>query len=116
MRKLPVLVITLVMTLLFGSMAQAQQIWIDVRSDEEYHSEHIDGDTHIPLATLDAEALAARYGKDAEIMLYCRSGNRAGQAKTLLENAGFTKVSNAGGIATVRELRNIPAPQSSPSQ
>jgi len=96
-------------TLLLASCATtpADAVWIDVRTEAEYADDHIDGDSNIPLATIDAEALAARYGKDAPINLYCRSGNRAGQAKEILEAAGFTNVSNVGGINDVRELRNI---------
>lgn len=82
-------------------------VWIDVRTVEEYSADHIDGDANVPLASIDTDALAARFGKDAEINLYCRSGNRAGQAKTLLEAAGFTNVNNVGGISDVRELRQI---------
>jgi phage shock protein E len=90
------------------SHAMADPVWIDVRTVEEYAADHIDGDANIPLAEIDVDALAATYGKDAELMLYCRSGNRAGQAKTLLEAAGFSNVSNAGGIGDVRDLRDIP--------
>lgn len=85
----------------------ADPVWIDVRSVEEYSADHIDGDANIPLAALDAQALADKYGKDAELMLYCRSGNRAGQAQEILKSAGFTNVTNAGGIADVRTLRGI---------
>ena len=81
-------------------------VWIDVRTVEEYNDDHIDGDLNIPLATIDVEQFAATYGKDAEINLYCRSGNRAGQAKTMLEAAGFTNVVNRGGIGDVRALRS----------
>jgi phage shock protein E len=87
----------------------ADPVWIDVRSLEEYSRDHITGDVHVPLAELDVQTLADKYGKDAELMLYCRSGNRAGQAQTLLEAAGFTQVTNAGGIADVRTLRGIAA-------
>lgn len=85
----------------------AEPVWIDVRTVEEYTADHVEGDVNIPLATIDADALAAQYGKDAPINLYCRSGNRAGQAKAILDAAGFTHVSNAGGINDVRELRDI---------
>lgn len=98
------------------AMAQTKQVWIDVRSVEEYSANHIDGDANIPLATIDAEKLAAQYGKDADIMLYCRSGNRAGQAKTLLEQAGFTHITNAGGIDEVRKLRELAETSSSPGK
>ena len=89
-------------------------VWIDVRTTEEYSSDHINGDTNIPLATIDTDLLATQYGKDAEINLYCRSGNRAGQAMAILQEAGFTNVNNVGGIDDVRELRDIS--QSSESQ
>jgi phage shock protein E len=96
------------LALLFGAGAAcADPVWIDVRSVEEYATDHIDGDANIPLATLDATALATTYGKDAELMLYCRSGNRAGQAMEILKAAGFTHVSNAGGISDVRTLREL---------
>ncbi len=98
--------------------AFADPVWIDVRTIEEFGTDHIDGDANIPLAELTATKLASQYGKDAELMLYCRSGNRAGQAKALLDAAGFTSVTNAGGIDDVRTLRglklaaqNSPAPQ-----
>ena len=92
----------------------ADPVWIDVRSAEEYAADHIDGDANVPLATLDAASLAATYGKDAELMLYCRSGNRAGQAQEILQAAGFTNVVNAGGIAEVRTRRELP--EQSPAQ
>lgn len=98
------------------ALAQTQPVWIDVRSVEEYGTNHIEGDANIPLATIDAEKLAAQYGKDAEIMLYCRSGNRAGQAKELLEKAGFTHITNAGSIDDVRKLRELAGTSSSPGQ
>ena len=66
-----------VLALLAGRFALADQIWIDVRSVEEYTTDHIDGDANVPLADINVDALAAKYGKDAELMLYCRSGNRA---------------------------------------
>ena len=70
--------IFLVSLLLLGTRAAwAEPIWIDVRSVEENVANHIEGDANIPLAEIDVQALATQYGKDAELMLYCRSGNRA---------------------------------------
>lgn len=107
MNKLVTRLSVLFCLLLGFSQAMADPVWIDVRTVEEYSADHIDGDANIPLAEIDVEALASTYGKDAEIMLYCRSGNRAGQAKTLLEEAGFSNVTNAGGISDVRDFRDI---------
>lgn len=107
MKQVSIVVLSL---LLLGTRAAwADPVWIDVRTVEEYSANHIDGDANIPLAAIDAQALAAQYGKDAELMLYCRSGNRAGQAQELLKAAGFTNVTNAGGIDEVRTLRGLAA-------
>jgi rhodanese-related sulfurtransferase len=39
--------------------------------------------------------------KDQEVICYCRSGNRSGQACMILESAGFTNVKNlTGGMMT----------------
>jgi rhodanese-related sulfurtransferase len=35
--------------------------------------------------------------KDQEIICYCRSGNRSGQACMILEGAGFTNLKNLSG-------------------
>jgi rhodanese-related sulfurtransferase len=35
--------------------------------------------------------------KDTEVVCYCRSGNRSGQACMILESAGFTDVKNLTG-------------------
>lgn len=99
--------LVLLATFLYSAQAYADPVWIDVRTVEEYSADHIDGDANVPLAALDAQALADKYGRDAELMLYCRSGNRAGQAQEILKAAGFTRVTNAGGIADVRTLRGI---------
>jgi phage shock protein E len=103
-------------SLILSAPVFAEKVWIDVRSPEEYSKDHIDGDANIPLASLDVNALATQYGKDAEIVFYCRSGNRAGQAKTQLETAGFTHISNGGSIGDVRKQRELPEPPASPAQ
>jgi phage shock protein E len=100
-------ILLLFLATLGGSVAWADPVYIDVRTVEEYSADHIEGDLNLPLAELDTEALAARFGKDAELVLYCRSGARAGQALQQLVTAGFTNVSNGGGISDVRQLRAI---------
>ncbi len=75
---------------------------IDVRSPMEFQMGHAQGAINLPI-----EQLAIRLSngceldKNAEINLYCASGARAGVAKTLLERAGYSKVNNAGGLASV---------------
>lgn len=98
----------LLLTLAFTPLvAQAEPVWIDVRTQAEYQQDHIDGDPLIPHQKILAKVSERFPDKDTEIRLYCRSGNRAGQAKSVLEDAGYTHVTNAGGIDEVRETRDL---------
>ncbi|MGA0805055.1 MAG: rhodanese-like domain-containing protein [Pseudohongiellaceae bacterium] len=96
--------------LLASTVVQAEPVSIDVRTVEEYAADHIEGDLNLPLAELDTAAIAERFGKDAELVLYCRTGNRSGQALEKLVAAGFPNVSNGGGIGDVRKLRAEASP------
>ena len=69
---------------------------VDVRTPEEYGSGYIPTAVNIPLSTI-AENPPAE-DKDALIILYCRSGNRSGQAQSILRELGYTNVRNFGGI------------------
>jgi Rhodanese-related sulfurtransferase len=42
--------------------------------------------------------------KDQEVIVYCRSGNRSGQAALILDTMGFTNTKNlAGGMLKWQE-------------
>lgn len=75
---------------------------LDVRTEAEYAEKHLDGSLLIPhteLPTRMDEVLAAQGGdKSKPIVVFCRAGGRAGIAKTALLGAGFTEVTNLGGI------------------
>lgn len=46
--------------------------------------------------------------KNEEVIVYCRSGNRSGQACLILETAGFTNVRNlSGGMLDWRDKFNV---------
>lgn len=88
-------------------IALAAPTWIDVRTEAEHRQDHIDGDPLIPHVDI-VEQVSERFpDRDAELKLYCRSGNRAGIAKSALESAGYTNVTNAGSIADAREARDL---------
>ncbi len=75
--------------------------YLDVRTPEEF------GEGHYPDAiNYDVNLIIGGnvpdLAKDAEIKIYCRSGGRAGMAKNLLEQAGFTNVENAGGLSDLQ--------------
>lgn len=91
--------------IILANLGFADPVWIDVRTVEENLQDNIPGDLNIPLASISPESFIELMSKDDEINLYCRSGNRAGQAAQLLTAAGFTNVHNVGGIEDVRKLR-----------
>lgn len=70
---------------------------IDVRSQMEFDMEHFPGALNIPLETIAGEALKID-SMQKPIVVYCRSGNRSGMAKTILGQQGVTEVYNGGGI------------------
>ena len=81
---------------------------VDVREPYE-NTEFNIGGTLLPLGKIhamqleDLEAL-----KDEELIFYCRSGNRSGQACLFLETAGFTNVKNlVGGMLEWRKKFNV---------
>jgi rhodanese-related sulfurtransferase len=69
---------------------------IDVRTAEEFIQGHIPGAVNIDLQVLTNRLKDVP--KDKAVVLYCRSGNRSGQAAGLLHQAGFTEIYDLGGI------------------
>jgi rhodanese-related sulfurtransferase len=70
---------------------------VDVRESFE-HDEFNIGGILLPLGDIrmgDTEKID--HLKDEEIYLYCRSGNRSGQAALILETMGYSNVTNVIG-------------------
>ena len=81
-------------------IAQGEKInLVDVREPFEHEEFNIGGEL-IPLGriqTMDVDQLEEL--KDQELILYCRSGNRSGQACQILDMMGYTNTKNlAGGM------------------
>lgn len=69
---------------------------IDVRSGSEFESGAIDGAINLPVQGLPDTLIDTGVELDHEVIVYCRSGRRSAQAKTLLKAAGFTLVFDGG--------------------
>ena len=70
---------------------------LDVREPFEHEAFNIGG-VLLPLGriqTLQTDDIED--WKDQEVICYCRSGNRSGQACMILEGAGFTNMKNLSG-------------------
>lgn len=74
---------------------------IDVREPFEYEVSNLDG-VNIPLSGVIIEA--DKIKKDVPVVVHCRSGKRSAQAILLLEQEGYTNLSNLqGGILAWKE-------------
>lgn len=71
---------------------------VDVRTAGEYAEKHIPGAILIPNEEIGAERPALLPVSDAEILLYCRTGNRSAQAAREMTDMGYSNVSDFGGI------------------
>ena len=79
------------------TVPSADLLYLDVRYDYEYEAGHCVDALNIPLNELEGR-LDELGPLDTPIIIYCASGNRAGQALTILEAAGFTNAVNGGGF------------------
>jgi phage shock protein E len=72
---------------------------IDVRTPEEYNSGHLKNAVNINYLESDFLKKMNTLDKSKEIYIYCKSGNRSGNAAQKLKDAGFPKVYDLkGGI------------------
>lgn len=74
-----------------------EYIIIDVRTKEEYESGKILNAINIPLDQIE-NILDIEKDKNKYLFVYCRSGNRSGQAVRKLNELGYTNAYNVGGI------------------
>ena len=70
---------------------------LDVREPIEHEDFNIGG-ILLPLGEIRVGDIGAiDHLKDQELIIYCRSGNRSGQACMVLESLGFSNVINVSG-------------------
>ena len=69
---------------------------VDVRSAGEFSSGSIKGAVNIPLDQINNNI--AKFKGKKQVVVFCRSGMRSGQAKSILERNGIENVLNGGGI------------------
>jgi len=73
-------------------------ILLDVRTDEEYNAEHIEGAVLIPDYEIGSRAETDLPDKTALVLVYCRSGRRSANAANELIGMGYTSIYDFGGI------------------
>jgi rhodanese-related sulfurtransferase len=68
---------------------------LDVRTAEEFAAGHVPGAVNVPYDQVASQL--AQIPKDKDVVLYCKSGRRAGLAADVLAANGYTKLEHLQG-------------------
>lgn len=75
---------------------------IDVRTPAEYEAGHLDDALNIDFNAPDFKGQIGKLDRDGSYVVYCKSGNRSGQAKAVMDQMGFTDVYDGGAYSDLR--------------
>jgi rhodanese-related sulfurtransferase len=80
-------------------MAEAPDglVILDIRTPEEFAAGHIDGAVNIDYYAPDFRDSLDALDKDVPYVMYCRSGNRSSDARTIMADLEFTEVYELDG-------------------
>jgi rhodanese-related sulfurtransferase len=82
---------------------------IDVRTDAEVATGYLEGALHMDIQGPEFTNQLATLDKAADYYIYCRSGNRAGQAIDYMKSAGFTgELVNGGSASAASSQTGLP--------
>ena len=70
---------------------------LDVRTPKEFAEGHVPGAINISHDELEARLAELEADRDRDVVVYCRSGRRAGLALDMLEKAGFKRLYHLEG-------------------
>jgi rhodanese-related sulfurtransferase len=105
-------------------------VYVDVRSIPEFDAGHPEGAYNVPLAHMGPKGMTPNteflgvmeksFGKNAKIVVGCKSGGRSLQAATILLSSGFTDVidQRAGFLGATEpgwEPAGLPTAKSAPA-
>ena len=82
---------------------------IDVRTPAEFASGHLDGAVNIDVQSPDFAAQIMELDPNGDYFVYCRSGNRSGQAIAQMNQMGFNgeNLTNGGSLQNASDLSGI---------
>lgn len=85
---------------------------IDVRTPGEFATGHLEGAINIDIQGSDFGVEVDALDHTANYVIYCHSGNRAGQAVSYMQDHGFTgTLTNAGGVDDASSATGLPIVQ-----
>jgi rhodanese-related sulfurtransferase len=77
--------------------AESGVVILDVRTQGEFMTGHIQGAQNIDFESGSFESQIESLDKNGTYAVYCRSGNRSGQAVKVMQDAGFKNIYNLDG-------------------
>lgn len=81
---------------------------MDVREPSEYASGHVEGAINLPVNSISEDSVELKNIKfNDTIIVYCRSGVRAGQAQARLQSLGYYNVTNGINQESIEKQLNI---------
>jgi rhodanese-related sulfurtransferase len=88
---------------------------LDVRTPKEFADGHVPGAINISHDQLEGRMAELDADRDRDVVVYCRSGHRAGLALGMLEKAGFKRLYHLEGdyigwTEAKRPVETAPAP------
>lgn len=91
----------------YADEVAAGAVLIDVRTPAEFAEGHLDGAVNIDVQSPTFDAQLAQLDPSASYLVYCRSGNRSGQAIARMQAAGFTDLANLGSVAEASSASGV---------
>lgn len=86
-----------------GKLINEGAFLVDVRSPGEFSGGSAKGAVNIPLDQVTQQM--DKFKNKDHIVVFCRSGNRSGQAQSILEQNGINNVTNGGTVDAVSNLQ-----------
>ncbi|MFN0117585.1 MAG: rhodanese-like domain-containing protein [Elusimicrobiota bacterium] len=83
-------------------------VFIDVRTEEEYKRERIEGSLFIPYQQVNEKKDVLPKNKNSIIVVYCTVGVRSGWAQRKIEKLGYSQVFNMKGGIEMWKKENLP--------
>lgn len=82
-------------------------IVLDVRTPEEFAEGHLEGAVLLNLESGEFATTLPQLDTDAEYLVYCRSGNRSGQAVEMMEEFGMDNVTDLGSLEEASRITGL---------
>ncbi len=79
-------------------LKSAQEIMLDIRTQEEYDGGHIENAVLVPNESIGSEMPEALPDKEATLLVYCRSGRRSKESAQKLLALGYQNFYDFGGV------------------